>query len=283
MPTIYYYTGTGNSLWVARALGEEIGGEHGEETSLVSMTQLRHGPVQASSICVGLVFPVHVWGVPTAVLDFLSRLEVDPSAYLFAVAVNAGQVSRTLIQLQSICAAKGLELKSGCSLAMPSNYIPWGGPGTEARKQLLYRQAVERLKAFASLVRERKAHPVDRGPLWQRLVFSTIYKLTLGQIPRMDKNFWVDDKCNGCGLCVQVCPASNIAMEQGKPTWSHHCQQCLSCIQWCPKQAMQYGSKTPRYPRYHHPEVSVTDIVQGRRLEQGLPESDSCLGAPSGR
>ena len=38
-------------------------------------------------------------------------------------------------------------------------------------------------------------------------------------------------------------------------------EQCLACIQWCPQEAIQFGKKTPRYKRYHHPEVTVREML----------------------
>lgn len=107
-------------------------------------------------------------------------------------------------------------------------------------------------------------HPMslmEKGPLWQRIVFTALYKLTFNMIPKMDGDFWVDEKCNGCTICAKVCPVGNITMSADKPVWSHRCEQCLACIQWCPKEAIQYGKKTPNYERYHHPEVTLKDIV----------------------
>jgi MinD superfamily P-loop ATPase len=77
----------------------------------------------------------------------------------------------------------------------------------------------------------------------------------------MDKKFWVDDKCNRCGICSMVCPVSNIEMIDERPSWLHRCEQCLACLQWCPQEAIQYGEKTVKYPRYHHPEVNLKDIL----------------------
>ena len=79
----------------------------------------------------------------------------------------------------------------------------------------------------------------------------------------MDKSFWVDEKCNACAICRSICPCGNIALEAGKPVWLHHCEQCLACIQWCPREAIQFGKKTPRYERYHHPEVTLQDMLAG--------------------
>jgi MinD superfamily P-loop ATPase len=77
----------------------------------------------------------------------------------------------------------------------------------------------------------------------------------------MDRDFWCDDKCNSCEICVRICPAKNIAMKKGRPTWQHHCEQCLACIQWCPQESIQFGKKTPAFQRYHHPEITLNDIL----------------------
>lgn len=254
MATIYYYTGTGNSLWAARRLAELIGGARVE-----AMAQ-HCGPVKPAPGAVILVFPVHVWGVPGAVLDFLRRLELSASTWLGALAVNAGQVSRTLVQLDRVCAHRGWRLQAGWSLVMPSNYIPWGGPGSDALMRRRFDEAGAKLQAIAPLIREARSAPVERGPLWQRILFTAIYRLTFRKVPSLDRKFWTDAKCSGCGLCSKVCPAANINMVEGKPVWQHHCQQCLACIQWCPHEALQYGKNTPDYPRYHHPEVKVSDL-----------------------
>jgi len=254
--TIYYYTGTGNSLWTARTIADDIG-----NTDLVPMHAPRGGAATADGDAVGLVFPVHMWGVPGLTLEFLKKMEKDPSRYYFAVAVNAGQVSRTLVQLRNLMRSYGLTLSAGYDIVLPSNYIPWGGPGPAEKLEALHRDAREKLKRIAPVIAARAAGPVEKGPLWQRIVFTALYRMTYGMVPKMDRDFWTDNKCNGCEICGRVCPVGNIVFESGKPAWQHRCEQCLACIQWCPQEAIQYGKKTPAYERYHHPEVKLKDMT----------------------
>jgi ferredoxin len=256
---IYYYTGTGNSLWTARLMAKEIG-----DTVLYNMSQMKNIPTVRSVDAVGLVFPVHMWGVPSLAIRFIEKLDKNPNAYYFAVAVNAGQVSRTLIQLQRLMRGYGITLSAGFDIALPSNYIPWGGPGPAERLEALYTAAREKITHSASLVKSRASGHIEKGPLWQRIIFTSLYKMTYNMVPKMDKDFWVDEKCNGCAICANVCPVENVSMQEDKPVWLHHCEQCLACIQWCPKQAIQFGKKTPAYERYHHPEVKVKDMVASR-------------------
>jgi ferredoxin len=257
---IYYYTGTGNSLWTARLMAGELG-----DTSLYGMSQMT---AAGGADAVGLVFPVHMWGVPGLALRFIEKLEKNPNTYYFAVAVNAGQVSRTLVQLEKLMRVRGITLSAGFDIVLPSNYIPWGGPGPAERLEELYAAARKKIIYAAGLVKRKETGHIEKGPLWQRILFTALYKMTFNMVPKMDKDFWVDDRCNACGICAKVCPVGNITLEPDRPSWRHHCEQCLACIQWCPKEAIQYGKKTPAYERYHHPEVKVKDMMPGRQDNQ---------------
>ncbi|MGE5458810.1 MAG: EFR1 family ferrodoxin [Methanobacterium sp.] len=255
--TIFYFTGTGNSLWIARALARELG-----NAEIVSMSAWDKKQAIIESQIIGLVFPVHIWGVPRRVLEFLDQLPAMNAAYIFAVANNAGQVSNTLVQLNKVMQSKGLSLSSGWSVVMPSNYIPWGGPGSSEEQNELFAAARTKISFIAQEINRRVDTKMEKGPLWQRIVFTWLYKISFSHVPEMDGKFWVDERCNQCGLCIQLCTNKNITLQDDKLTWQNHCEQCLACIQWCPQEALQYGKKTPAYSRYHHPEIKLKDLLK---------------------
>jgi ferredoxin len=259
---LYAYTGTGNSLWIARQLALEL-----KEATLEFMPYpSRDFEVEADGV--GIIFPVHIWGLPIRVIQFVTHLRVKPGTYLFALAANASQVAATLLQLQKLMSTRKMSLAAGYSVVLPSNYIPWGGPGPIDRQERLFREAREKVKAIAGAILQSQRQRVDRGPFWQNILFTWFYKMSLRSVHKLDKNFWADEKCNRCGVCSKVCPANNIEMVNEKPTWLHRCEQCLACIQWCPQEAIQYGKKTPKYQRYHHPEVTLQDMLHQTDVNQ---------------
>lgn len=253
---IFFFTGTGNSLWAARTLASELG-----NTEIIPMISLAGHPVKSRADAVGMIFPVHIWGLPQRVIHFINALAIEPSKYTFALAVNAGQVAATLLQTNKLLKSRGLFLSSGFDIVMPSNYIPWGGPGPEDKITGRMNDAREKIRNISAIIAKRERPPLEKGPLWQNILFTWCYKISFPHIPTLDKNFWVDDKCDGCKICKKICPCRNIEMKGGRPLWLNHCEQCLACIQWCPKEAIQYGKNTPRYTRYHHREVTLKDII----------------------
>jgi ferredoxin len=145
---------------------------------------------------------------------------------------------------------------------MPSNYIPWGGPGPLDKQKALFAKAKKKIEWYARVINESQVRRIEKGPLWQRIFYTWIYFLSFPHVGKMDRSFRADGGCNGCAVCSRVCPAGNITMDKGKPVWNRRCQQCFACLQWCPSKAIQYGKKTHLYERYHQPEIAVKDMIR---------------------
>jgi ferredoxin len=254
--TIYFYTGTGNSLWIARKLAQAL-----SDTQQIPIKLTGTDIIQPASENIGLIFPVHIWGLPEPVIDFITRLEIDPSKYYFAVGVNAGQIAATLIQLQKLMQTMGLNLSAGFSIDLPSNYIVWRGAVSQDKQQMKFAAALKKLDRIAAHIRKKEKLPPEKGSSWQNPFFSWAYRKSFPHVPNMDKSFFADEKCNSCAVCAKICPAQNILMNTQKPVWQHHCEQCFACIQWCPEEAIQYGKNTSKKKRYHHPEIKLSDIL----------------------
>lgn len=255
--TIFCFSGTGNSLWVANCIAEQFTG-----ANVVPMSE-RLDTIADADIT-GFVFPVYCWGVPSRVLNFI-RNHTFRSSHFFAVATNGGQLANTLVQLKKFLKSeKNISLASGIGIRMPSNYIPWGEAEATDIQQSFFNDAKIKIDTLVADLKNSSANGVEKGVLWQRLLFTPVYKLSFSKLCKMDKSFAADSNCNGCGICKKVCPSNNVTIENGKPVFHHKCEQCYSCLHWCPQQALQYGNKTRGLKRYHQPEISLGDIVMSR-------------------
>src|SRR4030065_2960266 len=169
---LFFYTGTGNSLWTARTLAKELG-----DAEIIPISAVSGEAVESRAEALGNIFPVHIWGGPGKGIAFTEELANSSASYCFAVAVNAGQVAATLLQLKKLMQGRGLSLSSGFEVAMPSNYIPWGGPGPEEKRIRRIDEARGKIALIAAAVAQREERPVERGPLWQTSLFNGVTRL----------------------------------------------------------------------------------------------------------
>jgi ferredoxin/flavodoxin len=252
---LFYFSGTGNSLAVAKHLAAELG-----DTQVIPMAKALNKPVTAGPDAVGLVFPVYMWGVPLLVADFARNL-TGGGGYVFAVATYGGYIAGTLGMLERLLKERGIKLTAGFGIKMPGNYVPMYDIIAPEKQGKLFGKEKERIGVIARAVKGRQVGIVDRGlPLVNWLLSDRFYNLSAPRIPGSDKALRADDNCTRCGTCYRVCPVENIKLVDGKPSWLGHCQDCLACLHWCPASAIQFKYKTTARKRYHHPDVAVEEM-----------------------
>lgn len=256
---IYYFTGTGNSLAAARDIARELG-----DATLIPIPRALKEGIDQSFDRIGIVFPVYMWGVPLIVAEFLKKLS-NPNAYYFAVATCGAMACATLKQADKLLASQGLKLAAGFFAVMPGNYTPMYGAISDKKQKKMFDAEKLKVKRIADAVKNGRTGIVETNfGAFSWLLSSLVYNFSAPRIPAMDKSFFADQKCDGCGICQRVCPVNNVQIVEGKPRWSHKCEQCLACLQWCPKEAIQAGKSTSKRKRYHHPEVSLRDILTSK-------------------
>jgi ferredoxin len=145
---------------------------------------------------------------------------------------------------------------------MPGNYIPLYGAPAQATQNKLFSAARRSIHDIAAAVGRLEHRPPGRGFPPLRWLSTLLYKLGMPSMPKADRKFQADARCNSCGICVRVCPVANIRLEgePARPVWQHDCEQCLACLQWCPVEAIQMGKKTEKRRRYRHPAVHSKDL-----------------------
>jgi ferredoxin len=251
---IFYFTGSGNCLIIARKLGAALG-----TTSIQSIARATETDVGGGRI--GIVSPIYMYDMPHVVIDYIKRIKRADS--LFFVYAGGGEPGGGLRKVKRLCRKQQLPLSGVYSITMPSNYTPFGYPD-ETRQRSLLDGAEEAVKAIADKVSRGKEH-FDKTPtsFFRSYVHPGIlYRLGHSQIKRMDRGFSCDETCNGCKSCVKICPVHNISIREGYPHWHHHCEQCFACLIWCPREAIQYRNRTNGVKRYRHPDVTMRDIIE---------------------
>lgn len=246
---IYWFSGTGNSLYAAKQLSGALG-----DMSLIQITD--EAPTEAvggEGVMVGFVFPSYYLHMPRAVRTFVEKLEIMPGTYIFSI-VTMGSVGHgSITALNTALKKKGLRLSYGKGIKMPDNYVLLYNPSDPGKCEKRLDKNDETLRCYAAEIAARKKS-VTKLPL----VLNTMYK----NIESLDVKFIAKDNCTSCGLCEKICPVRNIKMTDGKPEWLHRCEHCVACISWCPARAIEYGSRSETRNRYSNPRIKASELMR---------------------
>lgn len=120
---IFYFTGTGNSLYAASELAAAQGDRVASIAKLMDEKKDVYRYELGENELLGFVFPVYAWGPPKMVLDFIGRLDVKGKPYVFSLCTCGNDEGSTPKIIRKALARKKLALDSAFSLQMPNNYI----------------------------------------------------------------------------------------------------------------------------------------------------------------
>ena len=248
---IFCFSGTGNSLKAAKDVASILG-----DTEIVFMKNAFAFSGKYDRI--GFVFPSYAGGVPSAVLQYVKSLEINITSvdYVFSVVTCGGADRNTLPMLRNALAKKGILLKYGKALVTIGNYIAMYPIRTDRKETL--DKADCAISQYAHEIKDKETTDIGKETLANKLFY------TAGNwyFKSKAKKLSVSDACSSCGLCEKICPTGSIKKENGTPvfTWKT-CAQCMACVQWCPKEAINCGKETKGRIRYHHPDVKVDELA----------------------
>ncbi|MCL2556428.1 MAG: EFR1 family ferrodoxin [Firmicutes bacterium] len=256
--TIFYFTGTGNSLAVAKKIGNK-------NASLISIPQIMDSStMHYSDDIIGIVFPVYFCSAPTMVREFLKKIKLE-AKYFFAVATHGGMVGNSLKHVQKFGKIK---FDYANDIRMVDNYLPLYEISKEAAADAK-RNTAEKIIAIADDIDNCKLKKTRTKILGKILSGILGNKRIYNKYPQ---NYIVDDKCNKCGICAKVCLAKNIVVNKNV-TFDNKCEACFACLHLCPQNALHH-KKQKSLKRWLHADVSLNEIIlsNNRITDEGLAE-----------
>lgn len=202
---------------------------------------------------IGIVFPIYYGGVPKIVEGFLNKVNLK-SKYIFAVATYgafSGSASKHLLEIGN---KNGIKFSYIKEILMVDNYLP----GFDMNKQI---QGQAKKKIEENLMKIIK--DIDAGNEYVKKgsnIMEFIRKLLEKHYDdKFEKNFSVENDCNGCKVCEKVCPVDNIKVDK-KSVFKNNCQHCLACIQNCPQNAIIIKKEKSK-ARFINENVKLKEII----------------------
>ena len=251
---IFYFSGTGNSLKVAKDIAKEI-----ENCEIVSMGSCTDYDLQAGYETIGFVYPTYFRGEPNKVREFILNLNLknNANAYYYAVTTCGKYEGNALIHVKHLLKRKNITLHYAKMLDMFSNYVVAYDMRDTIEEET--KQSEKDLVSIIKSIKNKEANKLSITEPFQEIAYRILTKFP----SNMDKNYNVSDACTGCGICKKVCPVGNIFLDDNdRPYFKHHCEQCVACIQYCPNRAINYKNKTQSRRRYTHPSIKYTELAK---------------------
>lgn len=258
---ICYFSGTGNTYAVAKAIAEatgdglfDMGAAYRAGTFEVSVKQGEN---------LGFAFPTHRWSTPPLVDEFVQRMRfVTPDGepfepgYCFTVETYGhfpGTESRFFEKL--LKKYQGFDVDAAFSVHSVGNCLYlFNTPADEVVERKLEAAGKEAGKIAALVAERHRGDAVSANPLGAALSLGTGHE---GKKRSVKVYNVLADKCIGCGTCAAVCPTNTIRMVDGLPVWEgEHCTECLACLHYCPQNASQHGKVTEGRRRYLNPALA---------------------------
>lgn len=239
---IYYYSGTGNSGYVARKLAEKL------DVDAVNLGErIKNGVMDAiHDDAVILVTPTYCWRVPRIVEDYWAQVEVKAKTLYLVMTCGSG-IGGAPIYEEKMAREKNLTYGGAFEVVMPENYIAMFDAPKEDEARAVIAKADGTIDEIANRIAAKKSGAKTAGLLGRLLtsINGAYYALFVKA-----KAFYAKDNCISCGECERRCILANVKLEAGRPVWYDRCTHCMACMNYCPVEAIEYGKKTAGKFRY---------------------------------
>ena len=257
---LYFFSGTGNTLWVSRIFAEEMS-KYGTETSIIPLPCPVPENIEDDTI-LAVAFPVYSQTAPPFVCDWLRNLpETKKGTPVIIISTLAGLSGLVKGPFHHLLKKKGYRPLAIREFIMPPNFIHQHSD--ERKNSIIKERAKPAIADFAKELAKGNAK-------WPWRPSFTLLQFLVEKIFRHCGSGWLGrgfkadrSKCTRCGLCMNLCPVKNISPgNEGFPGWSNKCQQCLRCINYCPTNAIDNGRMRFLYhTTYKCPEIRAADLL----------------------
>lgn len=249
---IFYFTGTGNSYYIAEQLASLATGN--ETMKIDTILKAKDYDLKAYSK-IGFVLPVYYIHLPKLCIDIISGMNFEHAETLFLVASYAGNCGFAFEDFREISSTRGKNIQE-YKVKMPGNYILEYGAFSQRSQERLLQKAEKTIKNIDQQVRNN-----GKTPTMKINIISKYYKAyaqeKIKEISKRGEGFYADDRCIKCQKCIKNCPVHNITIKDDKLIWGSNCAQCMRCIQTCKQEAISHKMLTKPRKRYVNPNVQL--------------------------
>lgn len=223
---LYYFSATGNTLYVARELQKRL--PNSKLIPIVGLLSPRS--IKTRSATIGIISPLHGMTLPIPVETFVRKLDPGSATYIFAVTTRGGTRSRGFSKMQRILERKKKRLDASFIIDMPNNDPKFKIYQVPSNKELreLERRLLGKLNAVSQAILNKEPQKVGKNdgatfpyirPISALLEMIVSVGMAFAKYMGINDYFYIDEKCRGCGTCEEVCLSGKIHLVEKSPEW----------------------------------------------------------------
>lgn len=244
---ILFFSGTGNSRYIAGRLAAALGDETVNVNDKIKNGDT--GEIHADGRLI-IVTPTYGWRIPRVVAEWIRATAFSGVDRVWFVMNCGSEIGNAAKYNKRLCAEKNFAYMGTAQVIMPENYIAMFDAPQEPEAARIIEAASPSIDEASRRIAANLEFAAPRNNLSDRFLSAAVNPVFYALFVKADK-FCADDKCIGCGKCAGLCPLNDISIIDGRPSWGKNCTHCMACICHCPTGAIEYGRKSLGKPRYH--------------------------------
>ena len=212
---VLYFTGTGNSRYLARRIAE------GLEMPLYDLNAcIKAGntaPVQTGRDVV-LVTPTYAWRIPRVVSEWLGKTALTGAERIWFVMDCGSEIGNAAGYNRQLAAQKQLQYMGTAQIIMPENYIAMFNAPQKEQARSIVEQAEPALQKVLTQLRAGQEFPLPRENLYDRFMSGPVNPVFYRFFVKADA-FRATDACIKAGNTAPVQTGRDVVLVTPTYAW----------------------------------------------------------------
>ncbi len=228
-----YYSPTGTTQKIVKEIGQNLDSELIFEYNLTRMPAGLKNVIGDDSLTI-IGVPVYGGRLPISAVESLKNLTSNGSPVVLVVVYGNRAFEDSLLELNEIAIDCGFNVIAATAFIGEHSYSTVDKPIAEGRPD---EQDLIKCSDFSSLIKN-KLDILNSTEKVSEVIIPGQYPYKERNQPPVSIHPETDNqKCNKCGICVDVCPTHAITINESVNTNGELCTWCCACVKSCPNEA----------------------------------------------
>ena len=247
---VFFFTATGNSLYIAKQL----------ESEPISIPQImKQDSLTFEDDKIGIVCPIYGHEMPKMVKEFVRKATFK--TYYFYIILTYGALHGGAAELANdYLKSVGKKAQYIASIVIVDNFLPNFNMTEQCAIDKKIPENLAKIKADI----DNKKCRIEKAGFKNKMIHKGYLMMVKGQDETVWAKFKVEDNCVGCETCAKVCPSASIKLENEKAVHTmRNCQACYAWVHACPQKAIKFtiSEKNPE-ARYRNGNITLEEIIK---------------------